>query len=160
MKIARRVDASVTSIRGSPAHLARPSGSPFRPNILANGRKHALIGPLIIGRAHHECPSDHCMRHGFWRLPDIIIYDSESYVSRHHAKVQLDKNGSCWIEDLYSLNGTAILRVAKNSARWRSPYSFENLQPGRGYKLLDGDIVALAHNPSRGPYVTISYHTT
>ena len=137
----------------------KPPISPPVPSVFANGRKYALVAPMVIGRAHSGCPSDDCMARGFWRQPDIAINDTQNYVSRHHAMVQVDSKGICWIEDLHSVNGTAILRV-RTPADWRSPYHFERLQPGRGYKLLDGDIVALAHSASRGPYITITFRTT
>jgi hypothetical protein len=125
-------------------------------HLLAGGREYPLIGPLIIGRGH-SCPSDACRRRGFWRPPDVAIRDDPSYVSRHHAKVQLDSRGNCWIEDLYSLNGTAILRVEQSPTESTSPSYFEPLSPGRGYRLLYGDIVALAYAHSRGPYYMITF---
>jgi hypothetical protein len=126
------------------------------PSVLAGGRLYLLGGAAVIGRAHVGCPLEDCRRRGFWSQPEIAISDNGRYVGKHHARLQLDAKGSCWIEDLNSLNGTAILRASK---RGRVPtFFFERLSPGRGYMLLNGDLVALAFSPNRGPYVTLSYH--
>jgi hypothetical protein len=120
------------------------------PHIVASGRKYELRGTMFIGR-DHPCPLPDCRTKGFWRAPDITINDPERYIGKHHAKIQLDHNGACWIEDLRAVSKTAIRRATVQR--------FEVLSPGRGYKLLDGDIIALAYSPTKGPYMTISYHS-
>lgn len=140
--------------------LGNICNSSLQGSILAGGRRYALIGSMVIGRAHAGCPLEDCRRKGFWRQPDVVILDEERYVGKHHAKLQVDPRGFCWIEDLHSLNGTAILRASKNAAGRTPVFYFELLSPGRGYKLLNGDIVALSYNQTRGPYLTISYHTS
>jgi len=119
-----------------------------KPHIVASGRKYILAGPMIIGR-DHQCPLPDCRAKGFWHPPDILINDPQQYISKHHAKVQLDSKGNCWIEDLSSMSHTAI---RKSTGR-----DFEVLKPGRGYKLADGDIIALAYSPTKGSYTTVSY---
>jgi len=121
----------------------------YQPHIVASGRKYVLSGQMIVGRQHRICTDD-CRRKGYTRPPDIGVYDPERYVGRHHAKIQLAPNGVCWIEDLNSVSHTAIRKATK--------HGFEVLNPGRGYKLDDGDIIALAYSPTKGPYMTISYH--
>jgi serine/threonine protein kinase len=121
-----------------------------KPHIVASGRKYELNGPMIIGRSHDKCGPE-CASKGFSNSPDIPINDAKQFVSRHHAKVQLDRNGMCWIEDLRTPSHTAIKKA--------SGYAFEELGPGRGYKLQDGDIIALAYSKTKGPYLTASYHT-
>jgi serine/threonine protein kinase len=120
-----------------------------KPHIVASGRKYILTGSMIIGR-NHQCPLPDCRGKGFWHPPDILINDLQQYVSKHHAKVQLDSKGTCWIEDLSSMSQTAIRRSTGRN--------FEILKPSKGYKLEDGDIIALAYSPTKGPYMTISYH--
>jgi hypothetical protein len=136
------------------ASTNRPSSH----SVLAGGDKYHLTGSMIIGRFHHGCPLDDCKRRGFWRDPDIALWDNNRYVGRHHARLFVDKNDLCWVEDLNSLNGTAILRTVRRSARApSSTHRFEALMPGRGYRLLNGDLVALAYSQVRGPYMMISY---
>jgi hypothetical protein len=131
--------------------------SRIQPSILAGGRQYPLVAPAVIGRAHVGCPLEDCRRKGFWTQPEIPILDKDRYVGKHHARLLVDSNGICWIEDLHSLNGTAILRASKKA---RAPtFFFERLTPGRGYMLVNGDLVALGFSPARGPYVTLSYHT-
>jgi hypothetical protein len=129
------------------------------PHILAGGYRYALTGCMIIGRFHHGCPLDDCKKRGFWRDPNIALWDNNRYVGRHHARLFVDQNNLCWLEDLKSLNGTAILRTVRPSAKSAAlTHRFEPLSPGRGYRLLNGDVVAFAYSQMRGPYMVISYH--
>lgn len=128
------------------------------PSILAGGERHYLLGASTIGRIHHGCPLEECKRNGFWRSPDIALWDNNRYVGKHHATVTVDSNLLCWIEDLESKNGTGILRRGPLSrASANSPYYFETLLPRRRYRLMDGDIVALAYNIRRGPYLMFTF---
>jgi serine/threonine protein kinase len=120
------------------------------PNIVASGKRIVIQQQLVLGRSHPKCDGE-CRKKGFSVSPDIAINDSERYIGRHHAMIRLGQNGECFIQDLHSLSGTAI--------RHASGTSFEVLQSGREYRLLDGDIIALAYSSSRGPYMTVSYHT-
>ena len=119
------------------------------PHIVASGRKFLVRNTMVIGRYHPQCHED-CRKKGFSTMPDISINDPESYIGRHHAKLKIGQNGECVLEDLHAVSGTAI-RHAGNTA-------FELLQAGREYRLQDGDVIALAYSPTRGPYMTISYH--
>lgn len=119
------------------------------PHIVASGRKFLIRGDLIIGKYHTPCGAD-CQRKGFSSVPDVAINDPESYISRHHARVKINQNRDCVIEDLHAVSGTAI-RHAKSSI-------FERLQSGRDYRLQDGDVIALAYSLTKGPYMTMSYH--
>jgi pSer/pThr/pTyr-binding forkhead associated (FHA) protein len=123
-----------------------------RPCLVVAGIIHPIRGSGDIGRAHISCQSNDCISKGFRQAPEIPIPDSHYYVSRHHARVQLDSKGKCWIEDLHSLNGTAISRPGKKQAQ------LERLVPGTPYQLRDGDMIALAYQEQRGPYFVISYH--
>ena len=127
------------------------------PRVLVGGRQYPIVGSAIIGRVHVGCPLDDCRKRGFGSRPEIWILDRAQFIGKHHARLSLDSTGTCWIEDLNSLNGTAILRASRKG---RVPtFFFQRLLPGRGYMLLNGDLVALGFNPHRGPYVTFSYHT-
>ena len=130
------------------------SGQAF---ILVGGWQYPIVGPTVIGRAHVGCPLEDCRRRGFWSQPEIPIIDKGRFIGKHHARLALDSTGTCWIEDLNSLNGTAILRAS--GAGPVPAFFFEKLSPGRGYVLLNGDLIALAFSVRRGPYLTLSYHT-
>jgi serine/threonine protein kinase len=123
----------------------------IRPYIVASGRKYEVSHDLVIGRQHAACPTPLCRKQGFSCYPDVSINDPESYISKHHAKVRVDTNRECYIEDLRSTCGTAIKHQAH-------PF-WEVLQPRREYKLQDGDVIALAYTPLKGPYMTISYNS-
>jgi serine/threonine protein kinase len=118
------------------------------PYIIASGRKIRIQHNVIIGKFHGQC-GDQCRRKGFSNLPDIALNDPQSFVSRHHAKIRLASNGECFIEDLHAVSGTALKR--------HTSQAFERLQSGREYLLRDGDLIALAYSPVKGPYMTLSY---
>jgi serine/threonine protein kinase len=118
------------------------------PYIIASGRKFQIQRNMIIGRSHRQCAVE-CRRKGFSNLPDIALNDPQSFVGRHHARIRLASNGECFIEDLHAVSGTALKHHASQA--------FERIQPGREYLLRDGDLIALAYSPLKGPYITISY---
>lgn len=119
------------------------------------GQQYALRGQTVIGRAHAGCPLKDCRRKGFGVPPEVAIVDRERYVGKHHARLWLDSSHNCWIEDLNSLNGTAIHRVS--DPKRARVFHFEMLVPERPYVLIDGDLVALGYSPKRGPYMTLSF---
>ena len=129
----------------------------LRPCLVVGGLIYPLRGSCVIGRFHTSCPSNDCVRKGFLRAPDIPIMDVRGYISRHHARIELDTMGGCWIDDLRSLNGTAIFHVGQYARPQPSPY-LERLAPGMRYRLSEGDIVALAYHQYRGPYFAVSYY--
>lgn len=118
------------------------------PYIIASGRRYQIRNSMIIGRYHLQCRDD-CRRKGFTNIPDVAVNDPQSYVGRHHARIRMTANGKCSLEDLHAVSGTAV----------RHPTSqvFEKLQSGQEYQLRDGDLIALAYSPLKGPYMTISY---
>jgi serine/threonine protein kinase len=118
------------------------------PHIVAAGRKFPIKKSMVLGK-FHQCKDD-CRRKGFSGVPDVAINDPESYISRHHARIRIGANGECYIEDLHATSGTGL--------RHASATMFERLQPGREYKLQDGDVIALAYSLTKGPYMTASYH--
>ena len=143
----------------SKASLAQGAyNGPQRPRVLVEGWQYPLMGSAVIGRAHVGCPFEDCRKKGFWAGPQILIVDNYRYIGKHHARLVIGSHGTCWIEDLNSLNGTAVLRASR--AGQTQPYfHFQKLPPRVGYMLVNGDLVALAFSPHRGPYVTFSYHT-
>jgi pSer/pThr/pTyr-binding forkhead associated (FHA) protein len=112
------------------------------------GKKCKVKKEMEIGRDHKACDRS-CTKKGFGRPPDIGILDTERYLSKHHARIVKDPKGRCWIEDLGSLNGTAMSHDGGRTYR-----------PIPGFKrqeLTDGDVVALVYKKGRGPYMTISF---
>ena len=107
----------------------------------------------VIGRSH-QCSLNECGNRGAENPLDISIPDSKGYVSRHHARIRLESAGECWIEDLHSMNGTFIVHVAKQ----RKSSTIERLNPGAWYALSEGKMVCMGYNPSKGPYLLLSYH--
>lgn len=63
--------------------------------------------------------------------PVCAIRCFDTLVSRHHASLSLKKDGSCWIRDAGSRNGTTVngIQLAKDKERM----------------LRDGDVVGVAH---------------
>jgi len=90
-----------------------------------------------------------CTKKGFGHPPEIGILDAERYLSKHHARILKDGKGRCWIEDLGSLNGTAMSHDGGRTYRQIPGFKRE--------KLTDGDVVALVYKPGRGPYMTIAF---
>lgn len=119
------------------------------PHIVAAGRKVPIKGSITVGK-FHQCYDD-CRRKGFAGMPDIAINDPENYISRHHARIRVGVNGECYVEDLHAVSGTAL--------RHSSSAVYERLRPEKEYPLHDGDVIALAYSPAKGPYMTVSYHT-
>jgi serine/threonine protein kinase len=118
------------------------------PHLVVLGKKCKVKKEMEIGRDHKACDRG-CTKKGFGRPPDIGILDTERYLSKHHARIVKDPKGRCWIEDLGSLNGTAMSHDGGRTYR-----------PIPGFKrqeLTDGDVVALVYKKGRGPYMTISF---
>jgi len=136
---------------------ARTVTSSFRPCIVMGGVIYPLAGSSVVGRWHSGCPSSECMSKGFRQPPQIPIVDSYCFISRHHARLQLDSSMDCWLEDLRSLNGTAIFHSGHRARAQKMPY-VERLVPGMRYRLWDGDILALGYQEHKDPYFVASYH--
>jgi serine/threonine protein kinase len=115
------------------------------PHIVIQGTIHDIEEEAEIGRTHSLCPS--CRARG--RSPEIEVDDPELYVSKHHARVSVDDQGRGWIEDLNSVNGTAISRdVGK---------SYRILVANRRERLLNNDVVAIVYREARGPYMMFTF---
>jgi serine/threonine protein kinase len=118
------------------------------PHIVASGRRFLIQKLLTIGRKH-QCETE-CRKRGFSTPPDVAINDPERYIGRHHAVLRTTKNGECFLEDLNSVSGTAV--------RHAGSQLFVKLPQGQECRLMDGDVVALAYSPTKGAYMTFSYH--
>jgi len=118
------------------------------PHIVVLGKKCKVKNKMEIGRQHPSCDKN-CTASGFGNPPEIAIQDAEKYLSKHHARISMDGKGRCWIEDLGSLNGTAM---SHDGGRTYRPIH------GRARKkLTDGDVVALVYKQGKGPYMTIAF---
>lgn len=99
-----------------------------------------------IGR-EHVCDRK-CRSQGFSNTLHIPLADPRKYIEKHHARILALSGGRYVIEDLGTVNGTA---VKSGTGRFRV------LAPLERVELHNGDIVALAYNPNRGPYVTFEF---
>jgi serine/threonine protein kinase len=118
------------------------------PHLVVLGKKCKVKKEMEIGRDHKSCDKG-CTKKGFGRPPAIGILDSERYLSKHHARIRKDQKGRVWIEDLGSLNGTAM---SHDGGRTYKP-----IPEFKRQKLTDGDVVALVYKPGKGPYMTIAF---
>ena len=119
----------------------RPVGAP---HIIFQGSKHQIRRELGIGRAHPKC--NDCAVYG---QPDIKVNDPRFYLSKHHVRLVVDKTGKAWVEDLESINKTAI---SKDSGK-----TYRVMQGRVKEPLRDNDVVAVVYNQTRGPYMTFTY---
>jgi len=118
------------------------------PHLVVLGKKCKVKSEMEIGREHKLC-NKKCGNNGSGRPPDIGILDPERYLSKHHAKVTKDKKGRCWIQDMGSLNGTAM---SGDGGR-----SYRPIPRHKRQQLNDGDVVALVYKSGKGPYMTIAF---
>jgi len=118
------------------------------PHLVVLGKKCRIKKEMEIGRDHKACDQS-CTKRGFRRPPDIGILDTERYLSKHHTRIVKDPKGRCWIEDLGSLNGTAM---SHDGGR-----TYRQIPGFKRQELTDGDVVALVWKPGRGPYMTIAF---
>jgi hypothetical protein len=114
------------------------------PHIIFQGSKFEIKKQLEIGRTHPKCID--CAKYG---QPDIKVNDPKQHLSKHHARINVDQAGRCWIEDLGSINKTAI---SQDSGK-----TFRVLQRLVRETLHDKDVVAVVYNHTRGPYMTFTY---
>ena len=141
----QRFETSEDMIDAIKARHPKPLGAP---HIVLLGKKRKLSEETQIGRDHPYC-DESCTTNGFGNAPDIAISDAEKYLSKHHAKISIDKTGQCWIEDLGSLNGTAM---SHDGGR-----SYQPIPAHARQQLTDGDVVALVYKPGKGPYMTLAF---
>lgn len=129
--------------------IAGGSSEPLAvPHLVVLGKKCKVKKEMEIGRDHKSC-DESCTKKGFGRPPDIGILDAERYLSKHHARILKDRKGRCWIEDLGSLNGTAM---SHDGGR-----TYQQLPGFSRQPLKDGDVVALVYRRGKGPYMTIAF---
>src|SRR5207244_1370977 len=108
----------------------------------------AVLFFLLTAKDPQACDQGRTKK-GYGHPPEIGILDTERYLSKHHARILKDGKGRCWIEDLGSLNGTAMSHDGGRTYRQIPGFKRE--------KLTDGDVVALGYKPGRGPYMTIAF---
>jgi serine/threonine protein kinase len=124
------------------------------PHIIFQGRKYVIKDKLEIGRAH-DCHDSECRRGGrFFNRKnvyplDVMVYDDQHYLSKHHTRVMKDTSGVYWVEDLGSRNYTAISNDGG--------INFRILKPEKKEQLKDGDIVATVYNTKKGAYMTFMF---
>jgi len=106
-------------------------------------------GCIDIGR-EHTCDRS-CRTLGFKQPPQICVADPQNYIERHHARVCLASDGRCFLQDLKSLNHTA-LKTATGP--------FQILNALENVELRENDIVALGYSAARGPYSTFKFKKT
>jgi len=100
-----------------------------------------------VGRVH-ECNAN-CRSQGYTRPIQVRVLDHNKFIEKHHARIWVDMSGGCSIEDLGSVNRTAVKHAESK---------FIVLPPGVREVLKDGDTVGLAYNRERGPYVTFTFN--
>jgi hypothetical protein len=106
-------------------------------------------GSIDVGR-EHTCDRN-CKSLGFKTPPKVRIADPENYIERHHARVWLESDGRCFLEDLKSINHTA---VKSETGQFQILNAFEKVE------LRKNDIVALGYSTTRGPYSTFKFKKT
>ena len=117
------------------------------PHLVVSGAKYPLAALLDIGRAHTCGPE--CTTAGFKKRPGLAIDDQGRRISKHHARIFTDQSGKLWLEDLGSLNGTAVAQGQRG---------FSAL-PSRGRaQLQDRDAIALGYSPVKGAYLTMMFY--
>src|SRR3989454_3504978 len=108
------------------------------PHLVALGQKGKVKKEMEIGREHKACDQG-CTKRGFGRPPDIGILDTERFLSKHHARILKDPKGRCWVEDLGSLNGTAM---SHDGGR-----TYQRLPKFKRQPLTERDALALVYTP-------------
>jgi len=108
------------------------------------GRVIKIYGRVVIGRT--DDPREDLMVEG----EALYIYDPEKYISRKHVEI-VPSAGNWFIRDLGSINGTAVIRQGKAHLIWAGPQN-----PSPYFQLHSGDIIALAYDEKKGPYLTIT----
>jgi len=117
------------------------------PTLRISGQLYELRPDFVdVGRVH-ECGTD-CRSQGYTKPVQVRILDHQNFIEKHHARIWVEQSGRCSIEDLRSVNGTAVKHM-KSTFRVLSSSAREVLQ--------DGDFVALAYSRERGPYLTFAF---
>jgi serine/threonine protein kinase len=116
------------------------------PHIVFMGVKYPIRDSAIIGREHAACDAK-CK--GFSVRPDIAVADTQNYLSRHHVRIATDRKGRFTVEDLGSVNKSA---VSKDGG-----LTYRILGPNAREELRNGDVVAVAYNSDRGAYTSFTF---
>lgn len=81
----------------------------------------------------------------------VKLADPWSYISRAHVEL-LERNGSWYVRDLGSLNGSAVLL----SGGWQVISNGRMIQ-GTPYALGASNVISLGYSTAKGPYVVITF---
>ncbi|RLG69555.1 MAG: hypothetical protein DRO04_03225 [Candidatus Iainarchaeum archaeon] len=88
---------------------------------------------------------------------DVVLddrYDPLHYISRRHARIFLGSDGNWYIQDLGSLNKTAVYRAGFG---WRIVWRGYKV-PSEPFRLRNGDIIAIVFKEGKGPYLTLTFY--
>ena len=91
------------------------------------------------------------------RSADIVLddrYDPLHYISRRHVRIFLGHDGYWYIQDLGSLNKTAVYRIGMG---WKIVWKGYK-EPSEPFRLKNGDIVAIVFKEGKGPYLTFTFY--
>lgn len=99
-----------------------------------------------IGR-EHTCDRS-CKELGFTLPVHVRIADPKQFIEKHHARISVKVDGRCLLEDLKSVNRTAIKSKTGE---------FRVLNPSEKTELRDKDVIALAYSRTKGPYVAFEF---
>ncbi|MGI0026610.1 MAG: protein kinase domain-containing protein [Nitrosopumilaceae archaeon] len=140
---------TITTADDITSYLQKGSYSSYgRPHIILQGVKHEILGETDIGRQHSVCDAN-CSNLGYNNPPKIsLVEGGQNFISKHHLRIWMDKQGYYWIQDLRSRNGTAVFKSS----------SYRLLSPGQKEMLIDNSAVAICYNPNKGPYLTFTFH--
>lgn len=81
----------------------------------------------------------------------IKLVDPGNYISRMHAEI-FEEKGIWYLKDLGSLNGTGVL----TDSGWQAVHKGHKRE-SPPYQLSGKDIISLGFNPSRGPYLVVTF---
>jgi hypothetical protein len=112
------------------------------------GHKSFAIFPSFIEIGREHICDRNCRSQGFSSPPHVRLADPHKYIEKHHARIWVLSGGRYMIEDLKSVNGTALKSGTGQ---------FKVLTPLERVELQDKDLVALAYKPHRGPYVSFEF---
>jgi serine/threonine protein kinase len=119
------------------------------PTITLGGVVYELVTEVAeIGR-EHTC-DEGCRSAGFTPL-QVEVYDPQHFIEKHHVRIWIESSGDCLIQDLRTVNRTAVKGPRNKEFRVLPPLTKE--------KLENKDTVALAYKPSKGPYVTFVFNS-
>lgn len=116
------------------------------PRVILEGRVYPLTKPVTVINRHPDQGGD----------PSADIWVTEAapyYISRVAAAVIHRREDGWYLEDR-NANRMAVYR------RGQWVYIRGRGEPAGEIKLEDGDLIALAYSPGRGPYITMTFKET